>query len=99
MTSHQHRLKDRLPHTWQPFFARFGLFTEIQAQAIEPLLSGQNCILVSATASGKTEAALAPLLERHKQRPQTGLSILYIVPGDLLEALFNVKVQDASGLF
>jgi ATP-dependent Lhr-like helicase len=78
----QRQLKDRLPHTWDALFARFGRFTEIQAQAIPPLLEGHNCVLVSATASGKTEAALAPLLEILKQtpKPTRQLSILYIVP-------------------
>ncbi len=82
--SHLHQLKDRLPHTWDAFFARFGRFTEIQAQAVDPLLKGRNCALVSATASGKTEAALAPLLERYKQpspsKSQNKLAILYIAP-------------------
>lgn len=77
------RVKERLAHTWEAFFARFGRFTEIQAQAIEPLLEGRNCVLVSATASGKTEAALAPLIERYKQTSQgerASLAILHIVP-------------------
>jgi ATP-dependent Lhr-like helicase len=79
---HQRLLKEKLPHTWDPFFARFGRFTDIQARAIEPLLAGRNCLLVSATASGKTEAALAPLLERYKQsKPaRKQLGILYVVP-------------------
>lgn len=78
----QRQLKDRLPHTWDALFARFGRFTEVQVQAIPPLLDGHNCVLVSATASGKTEAALAPLLEILKQNPKPirQLSILYIVP-------------------
>ena len=78
----QRQLKDQLTHTWDALFARFGRFTEIQAQAIEPILNGHNCVLVSATASGKTEAALAPLLERLKQNPKPirQLSILYLVP-------------------
>jgi ATP-dependent Lhr-like helicase len=82
--SHLRRLKEKLPHTWDALFARFGRFTDIQSQAIKPLLEGRNCVLVSATASGKTEAALAPLLERHKKssssKSQNKLSILYIVP-------------------
>ena len=80
--TNQHDLKNQLPHTWDAFFARFGRFTEIQAQAIEPLLKGHNCVIVSATASGKTEAALAPLLELHKQHrpPKHKLSLLYLVP-------------------
>ena len=78
----QRQLKDQLTHTWDALFARFGRFTDIQAQAIEPILNGHNCVLVSATASGKTEAALAPLLERLKQNPKPPrqLAILYIVP-------------------
>ncbi|MBS1811871.1 MAG: DEAD/DEAH box helicase [Acidobacteria bacterium] len=80
--AYQRHLKARLPHTWDALFARFGRFTEIQTQAIPPLLEGHNCVLVSATASGKTEAALAPLLETLKQnlKPLRQLSILYIVP-------------------
>ncbi|MCI0489679.1 MAG: DEAD/DEAH box helicase [Blastocatellia bacterium] len=80
MSSHLHILKERLPHTWDALLARFGRFTDIQAQALCPLLDGKNCMLVSATASGKTEAALAPLIERHKRSSRKGLSILYIVP-------------------
>ncbi len=80
--AHQRQLKEKLPHTWDALFARFGRFTEIQTLAIDPLLAGKNCALVSATASGKTEAALAPLVELHKQDRKTAkkLSILYLAP-------------------
>ncbi|MEJ7713429.1 MAG: DEAD/DEAH box helicase [Pyrinomonadaceae bacterium] len=76
---------NRLPHTWDALLARFGRFTSIQEQAIDPLLGGKNCVLVSATASGKTEAALAPLLELDKRRSfarihTRSLRLLYIVP-------------------
>jgi ATP-dependent Lhr-like helicase len=91
----QRQLKDRLPHTWEALFARFGRFTEIQAQAIPPLLEGHNCVLVSATASGKTEAALAPLLEILKQtpKPTRQLSILYIVPTRALARDLTRRLQ------
>lgn len=85
--AHQRQIKEKLPHTWDALFARFGRFTEIQTLAIEPLLDGKNCVLVSATASGKTEAALAPLIELYKlEQGRQGakaakkLSILYLVP-------------------
>jgi len=83
-----HELKEKLPHTWEAFLARFGRFTEIQALAAEPLLAGKNCLLVSATASGKTEAAIAPMLERYKQAPSAGLglSVVYVVPTRSLPA-------------
>jgi len=75
---------DRLQHTWDALLSRFGRFTDIQLKAIDPLLAGKNCILVSATASGKTEAALAPILERQLQKqiryPQSVIRNLFIVP-------------------
>lgn len=75
---------NRLPHTWDALLSRFGRLTEIQAKAISPLLAGNNCILVSATASGKTEAALAPLLERQfrppRHPPRAALRTLFVVP-------------------
>lgn len=76
-------LKDRLHHTWDAFFSRFGTFTDIQTRAIEPVLEGRNCFIVSPTASGKTEAVLAPLIERlfhSSARTPHSLSLLYIVP-------------------
>lgn len=77
-----HTLKSRLPRTWSPFFARHGNFTPAQLAAIPPLLDGENVILCAPTASGKTEAALAPLIERHlppmRNTPQ--LTLLYLLP-------------------
>ncbi|MDQ3041136.1 MAG: DEAD/DEAH box helicase, partial [Acidobacteriota bacterium] len=78
---------NRLPHTFDALLSRFGRFTEIQAKALDPLLEGKNCVLVAATASGKTEAALAPILERQFQkreransRRQSAISTLFVVP-------------------
>lgn len=79
-------IKAQLLHTWPVFFARHGNFTLVQQQAIPPILAGQSTLIMGATASGKTEAAIAPLLERHlygvgvKAGTETGLSILYICP-------------------
>ena len=77
-----------LPHTFDAFLSRFGRLTEIQELALEPLLNGKNCVLGAATASGKTEAALAPILERFQQQrfktnspKQTStVKFLYLVP-------------------
>ena len=76
-------IKTRLPRTWPIFFARHGSFTSVQEQAIPAILDGRNTLIVSATASGKTEAAIAPLLERHilkRGRTAGRLQILYICP-------------------
>jgi len=65
------------------FYGQFYELREIQRQALEPILSGQNVLVTSASASGKTEAVFAPLLARllahHNQHPK-GIWILAIAP-------------------
>jgi ATP-dependent Lhr-like helicase len=73
-------LKSQLRFTWDPLFARFGAFTPVQLEAIPHVLAGEDCLIASRTASGKTEAAAAPLVERLKREKWVGLSILYISP-------------------
>jgi ATP-dependent Lhr-like helicase len=91
-------LKARLLRTWSPFFARHGTFTPAQLAAIPLLLDGHNVILCAPTASGKTEAALAPLIERHlpPDRTTRQVTILYLLP---TRALINdVAARLASPL-
>ena len=78
-------LKARIPHAWPVFFAPHGNFTEVQRRAIPVVLGGRDVLMVAATATGKTEAAVAPLLERHllsRRRAGAGveLSLLYLCP-------------------
>lgn len=87
-----HLLRTRLRRTWPAFFARHGNFTAVQQAAIPPILHGQNTLVIAATASGKTEAAIAPLLEQlsrpspqaqkgqKRNRGEKSLQILYICP-------------------
>ncbi|MCQ3929154.1 MAG: hypothetical protein DPW16_01735 [Chloroflexi bacterium] len=72
------KLKTRLPRTWSAFFERYGNFTSAQLAAIPPLLDGRNVMLCARTASGKTEAAVAPLIERHYFDDE--LQLLYVTP-------------------
>lgn len=80
------QIKAQLPSAWSVFFARHGSLTPVQQQAIPPILDGHNTLVIAPTASGKTEAVLAPLLERHvlgRAAPVSGepsLRILYICP-------------------
>ncbi len=90
------KLKATLPHTWPLFFARYGNFTAVQTRTIQPILAGKDLLLTAATASGKTEAVIAPLLERlwHQLQAQKRITILYICPTralarDLYERLQN----------
>ena len=46
------------------FFGSFCELREIQRRAVPPIRLGRNVLVASATASGKTEAILAPLIAR-----------------------------------
>ena len=73
-------VKKKLKNTWTPFFGQFGKLLPIQIKTIPLVLGGKNLIVSSPTASGKTEAIVAPIIERHIQEKWEGLSILYISP-------------------
>ncbi|TKA04750.1 DEAD/DEAH box helicase [Actinacidiphila oryziradicis] len=58
----------------------------LQQEAIDPLLSGTDTVLLAPTAAGKTEAAAFPLLSKMAAEHWTGTSVLYVCP---LKALLN----------
>lgn len=87
-------IRKSLKHSWVPFFTKFGKLTPVQLETIPKILSGVNVILASPTASGKTEAVVAPVAERFINEKWTGLSILYIVP---TRALANDTLSRVQG--
>ncbi len=57
---------------------RFPSPTLVQKEAIPLILSGRNTVVIAPTGSGKTEAAILPVLEKiHGER---GIAALYITP-------------------
>lgn len=67
-----------LPATWDVFFGQHGTLLAGQVAVIPGILRGLDTLLMSPTASGKTEAACAPLVERNLGRPRP--SVLYVSP-------------------
>ncbi len=90
-----------LPNTYRAFYGAFQQLHPIQQQAIEPVLAQKDLILQSATGSGKTEAVLAPCMER-VIRSGSNESVLYIVPTRALAAdlyrRFKAIVTERLGL-
>lgn len=56
--------------------------TDPQLRAIPEILAGKNVLLISPTASGKTEAAVLPVLSRYmtNRTEDRGIKILYVTP-------------------
>ncbi len=79
----QNEIKARLSKTWVPFFSRFGSFTPIQEMSMPMILDGENALVISPAASGKTEAVIAPIIERLSpiDNLKSGkIAVLYISP-------------------
>lgn len=73
-------IRGQLKRAWRPFFSRFGRLTAVQLQAIPLILRKRNIVIAAPTASGKTEAVVAPLGELILAERWEGLSVLYVVP-------------------
>lgn len=90
------RIRRRLGPLWNVFFGGFGRLTPIQEEALPVLLDRQDAILCSPTASGKTEAALAPavrhLLDEGSDSP--GPRLLYVAPTRALVADLERRFAD-----
>ncbi|MCI4360804.1 MAG: DEAD/DEAH box helicase, partial [Thermoplasmata archaeon] len=58
----------------------FSELTEIQQLALPLLHTNSDALLISPTGTGKTEAALLPLLSRQLKDPSPPVSLLYVTP-------------------
>ena len=78
------------------FFGSFYELREIQRRAIPPIRAGRNVLVASATASGKTEAILAPLIARTlkgAQRDVPRVRVLLIAPTRALVNDLTARIE------
>ncbi|MFD6434844.1 DEAD/DEAH box helicase [Streptomyces venezuelae] len=66
----------------------------LQRAAINPVMDGEDAVLLAPTAGGKTEAACLPILSAMSAQSWTGTSVLYLCP---LKALLNNLVTRVDG--
>ena len=83
-----------LKNTWTVFFSRYASMTAIQKKAVPLIIAKKNALLISQTASGKTEAVIVPLLERLLTENWQGLSIIYIAPTKALVNDLNFRLKE-----
>lgn len=70
-----------MPGIYEAFLSKYKSYTEIQKVAIPIVSQRHNCLIVAPTGSGKTEAAVLPLLDLMMQNgSKEGIQALYITP-------------------
>lgn len=82
-----------MPDAWPLFFHHRNL-REVQEEAIPHILKGASVLISSPTASGKTEAAIAPLYQRHISFRRNKLSVVYVTPTKALVNDIYFRLRD-----
>jgi len=89
----QNEIRKKLRYSWVSFFGRFGSLTPAQIETIPKILEGRNVIVASPTATGKTEAVMAPVAEQLFLSKDNSLGILYLVPTRALANDALIRLQ------
>ncbi|MGD0818468.1 MAG: DEAD/DEAH box helicase [Methanomassiliicoccales archaeon] len=87
--------RNRLPRTWGIFYGRYGKMLPVQEMALSVIMAHKNAMVIAPTATGKTEAVMAPLSELMLDEKWAGLSVVYIAPTRALvnDVRFRLKDQ------
>lgn len=102
MTSARSEIARMMPDAFPVFFAGRQPYPG-QALAMPEIVRGHDVLFASPTASGKTEAAVAPLYQRHVSFRRSILSTVYVAPtkalvNDLYERLVAYLGTRQEGL-
>ncbi len=88
-----------LRRTYLAFYAHHNAPNILQLAACNPILKGENALIVAPTATGKTEAALAPIVERRMSLSDDNLRILYVAPTRALCRDMGDRMKEILGVF
>ncbi|MEM3525676.1 MAG: DEAD/DEAH box helicase [Thermoplasmata archaeon] len=98
MNIEEKAIRERLKHAWVPFFGKFGKLTAVQKMTIPKILDGHNVVVSSPTASGKTEAVVAPVAEKLSEERWKDtaaiLAVVYVVPTRALANDIYQRIKD-----
>ncbi len=102
MTESRNMLKSMMPDSFRIFFDQRDPYLH-QVEVMPNIVRGFNQLLAAPTASGKTEAVLAPLYQRHLSFRRKNLSTIYVAPtkalvNDLYERLNAYLGSHSTGL-
>ena len=79
-------------------FSRIGYkkLTEIQRKAIPVIVRQKNALIISATGTGKTEAAIIPIINlvARTDQPKKGINIIYVTPLKALNRDIFRRIQE-----
>jgi ATP-dependent Lhr-like helicase len=88
------RLRASLGDVGAAFFAAFPYLTVVQRSAIPSIRDGSSTLVCAATAAGKTEALLAPLIWCARKAPQRkGIKVLAVAPTRALVADLRARLE------
>ena len=96
MTETRAKLRRLMPESFPVFFERRKPY-EGQAAAMQDIVMGYNVLFASPTASGKTEAAVTPLFQRHVSFRRQSISTVYVAPTKALVNDLHERLVAALG--
>jgi len=84
---------------YEYFLSKFKEFSEIQKRAIGEVERGENCIITAPTGTGKTEAAILPIIEKIRKEPSVGIRAIYVTPLRSLNRDLLRRLEDICNKF
>jgi ATP-dependent Lhr-like helicase len=97
MTKMRSHLVRMMPEAFPIFFDGRQPY-EGQSRVMQEIVRGHQVLFASPTASGKTEAAVAPLFQRHLSFKRQGLSTVYVAPTKALVNDLHERLVGYVGL-